>query len=77
MQEHWYLIDRSHLVHHIGLKADTDETLHGYLGDLMVLGKALNETGIKRISGAYRLTWEFKYVVSMCDWYEPNVTKIT
>lgn len=53
MQELWYLIDRSlHLVHHIGLKADTDETLHGYLGDLMVLGKALNETGIKRISGA-------------------------
>ena len=52
LQEHWYLIDRSHLVHHIGLKADTDEKLHGYLGDLMVLGKALNETGIKRISGA-------------------------
>lgn len=52
VQEHWYLIKRSHLVYHIGLKADTDETLHGYLGDLMVLGKALNETGIKRISGA-------------------------
>ncbi|CAH3015930.1 unnamed protein product, partial [Porites evermanni] len=53
VQEHWYLIDRSHLVHHIGLKADTDQTLHGYLGDLMVLGKALNETGIKRISDDY------------------------
>ena len=51
VQAHWYLIDRSHLVHHIGLKADKDQTLHGYLGDLMVLGEALNETGIKRISG--------------------------
>ena len=51
VQVHWYLIDRSHLVHHIGLKADTDQTLHGYLGDLMVLGEALNETGVKRMSG--------------------------
>ena len=51
VQVHWYLIDRSHLVHHIGLKADTDQTLHGYLGDLMVLGEALNEGGNKYCAG--------------------------
>ena len=51
VQADWYLIDRSPVEHHIGLKKDFDETLNGYLGDLMVLGEALNEDGIKRIRG--------------------------
>ena len=51
VQAHWFIKDRSHVTHDIGYKRDYGELLNGYLGDLTVLGDALNEDGIRSISG--------------------------
>ena len=51
VQGDWYLADRSPTLYDIGLKRDTGETMDGFLGDVMVLGEALNEDGVNRILG--------------------------
>lgn len=46
-----HLRDNSHTVYDIGLKRDTGLTLRGYLRDLMIIGKALNEGELANITG--------------------------
>ncbi|KAJ7363158.1 C-type lectin domain 19 member A [Desmophyllum pertusum] len=50
VQSDSYLRDNSHAVYDIGLKRDTNETLRGYLRDLMIIGRALSDEELTNIT---------------------------
>ena len=50
-----HLRDNSHTVYDIGLKRDGSRTLRGYLRDLMIIGKALNEEELANITSILKL----------------------
>ena len=62
-----YLKDNNHTVYDIGLKRDHRVTLKGYLRDLMVIGKAMNEEELANITGKCKVennTKKSKIIIS-------------